>query len=143
MSESNLRQNTNIGARVFINEYSGLNIIDHGGNLGDRYYTVENKIIQGNNVVFILKAAPNEGETEPHDFGNRHATVEPNGRMIVYSIHNGVHYPNDIMIINRDGVNDIPQGGKKKRKTKKLRKGNKTKRSKKSLTKSKKKKGKK
>ena len=59
MTESNLTQNTNEGERVYIDEISGLT----GSVLGRRYFNVVSK-----NVVFTLKAAPNDpNATEPHE----------------------------------------------------------------------------
>ena len=91
----------------------------------------------GDNVEFILEAAsdPNNlNATGPHDFGDRHiTTVEPNGRITVYNIHGGTHFPRTSMIYNdpnrnnddpdnSDTVSDIdynrlPQKVVKRRKT--------------------------
>lgn len=103
----------------------------------------------------------------PEYFRNRHSTIRINPPDLIFSQHEQENYAinsnNSNMAFNSMARNfgsnvgtgsgvygNIAEflgsqnmGGKKKRKTKKLRKGKKTKRSKKSLTKSKKKKGKK
>ena len=104
MTDSNLTQASRQGDRIRINEYSQLD----GRTLGDRFYRVDSKREQGNNVVFRLKA-------DGHDFGDREATVDSINRISTQVIMNGE--PRGLVsTYNRDG--NMGQGGKKKRKTK-------------------------